>query len=165
MLSASTTQPGILLEPDEHSHISYKSSLSARTPPSSPTHGDLHRTISLCDFRAIMPEMYTFQAGSKPISSLASDESTAKFTPNILPCRIHHDGPIESTNRFWIPQTDEKGMHSITCSNAQDNTRISWSDTTCLQTTNKQRTSVDVGFEAGAWRFPKAIKVRGTDSQ
>ncbi|CEJ61763.1 hypothetical protein PMG11_10283 [Penicillium brasilianum] len=55
-----------------------------------------------------MTEMYAFQAGSKPISSLVSDEETTKFTPNVLPCRIHHDGPIESTNRFWIPQTDEK---------------------------------------------------------
>ncbi|GLI77932.1 hypothetical protein PoHVEF18_006229 [Penicillium ochrochloron] len=55
-----------------------------------------------------MSEMYTFQAGSKPISSPVSDEVTTKFTPNILPCRIHHDGPIESTSRFWIPQSDEK---------------------------------------------------------
>ncbi|KAJ5160733.1 Ribonuclease H2 subunit C [Penicillium canariense] len=55
-----------------------------------------------------MPDMYTFQAGSKPISQLESTESTPKFTPNILPCRIHHDGPIVSTERFWIPKTDEK---------------------------------------------------------
>ncbi|KAJ5432359.1 uncharacterized protein N7458_011515 [Penicillium daleae] len=67
-----------------------------------------------------MPEMYAFQAGSKPISSIASAEETTKFTPNILPCRIHHDGPIESTDRFWIPQTDEKGTHhSISHDNKQ----------------------------------------------
>ncbi|KAL6248154.1 hypothetical protein RBB50_004409 [Rhinocladiella similis] len=28
-------------------------------------------------------------------------------TANILPCRIHHDGPIKVTRRYWSPQ-DEK---------------------------------------------------------
>lgn len=25
------------------------------------------------------------------------------FIPNILPCRIHHDGLVESVDRYWAP--------------------------------------------------------------
>lgn len=59
--------------------------------------------------RATMLDMHTFQAGSKPLNSQTENEQVTKFTPNILPCRIHHDGPIESPDRFWITQTDEQG--------------------------------------------------------
>lgn len=56
-----------------------------------------------------MPDMYAFQA-SKPTTESKTDSSTPKLTPNILPCRIHHDGPIESPARFWTPvTTDGKG--------------------------------------------------------
>ncbi|KAL8728180.1 MAG: hypothetical protein Q9166_005574 [cf. Caloplaca sp. 2 TL-2023] len=24
--------------------------------------------------------------------------------PNLLPCRIHHDGPVNASNRYWAPQ-------------------------------------------------------------
>ncbi|KAL4806426.1 ribonuclease H2 non-catalytic subunit-domain-containing protein [Aspergillus unguis] len=42
-----------------------------------------------------------------------TSESTDKTylgncTPNILPCRIHHDGPVDSVNRYWKPIADEK---------------------------------------------------------
>ncbi|KAL4896238.1 ribonuclease H2 subunit C [Aspergillus ambiguus] len=38
-----------------------------------------------------------------------SPQSTSdKCTPNILPCRVHHDGPIKSVERFWTPFPDEK---------------------------------------------------------
>ncbi|KAL4987626.1 ribonuclease H2 non-catalytic subunit-domain-containing protein [Aspergillus falconensis] len=33
-------------------------------------------------------------------------------TPNILPCRIHHDGPVESLSRYWTPTTDEKDFQT-----------------------------------------------------
>ncbi|KAI2790345.1 hypothetical protein POX_d05855 [Penicillium oxalicum] len=59
-----------------------------------------------------MLDMHTFQAGSKPLNSQTENEQVTKFTPNILPCRIHHDGPIESPDRFWITQTDEQDGHS-----------------------------------------------------
>ncbi|KAJ5489499.1 hypothetical protein N7539_004389 [Penicillium diatomitis] len=55
-----------------------------------------------------MPDMYTFQAGSKPLDSESRSGEIPSFTPNILPCRVHHDGPVESNGRFWITQTDEK---------------------------------------------------------
>ncbi|KAL4786777.1 ribonuclease H2 non-catalytic subunit-domain-containing protein [Aspergillus varians] len=35
-------------------------------------------------------------------------ESVGSCTPNILPCRIHHDGPVKSLNRYWSPTVDEK---------------------------------------------------------
>ncbi|KAJ5102733.1 hypothetical protein N7532_003262 [Penicillium argentinense] len=52
-----------------------------------------------------MPGLYAFQ-GTMP--STQSEENGTKYTPNILPCRIHHDGPIESANRFWAPKSDEQ---------------------------------------------------------
>ncbi|KAJ6113828.1 Ribonuclease H2 subunit C [Penicillium sp. IBT 18751x] len=53
-----------------------------------------------------MPDMYTFQS-PKPASQ-SENEHVPQLTPNILPCRIHHDGPIDSTDRFWTPSTDAK---------------------------------------------------------
>ncbi|EDU42170.1 RNase-H2-suC domain containing protein [Pyrenophora tritici-repentis] len=32
-----------------------------------------------------------------------------KATPNLLPVRINHNGPINSTQQYWKPTTDEKG--------------------------------------------------------
>ena len=106
--------------------------------------------------------MYAFQAGSKPISSVTGEEQSTKFTPNILPCRIHHDGPIESTDRFWIPQTDEKGMHhNMACPNSPLHINIQYSDIVFLQIAIKLHTFEDAGYEVGALRFPRAIKVLG----
>ena len=31
-------------------------------------------------------------------------------TPNILPCRIHHDGPVDNVGYFWKPEVGEKGQ-------------------------------------------------------
>jgi ribonuclease H2 subunit C len=36
-----------------------------------------------------------------------------KTTPNLLPTRIHHNGPINSVSRYWTPSTDEKGTQHI----------------------------------------------------
>ncbi|KAJ5585451.1 Ribonuclease H2 subunit C [Penicillium hispanicum] len=46
-----------------------------------------------------MPDIYTFQQGSQ------SKGTASQLTPNILPCQIHHDGPIESTERYWAPKS------------------------------------------------------------
>ncbi|KAF2032488.1 ribonuclease H1 small subunit [Setomelanomma holmii] len=32
-----------------------------------------------------------------------------KCTPNLLPARINHNGPINATQRYWKPTTDDKG--------------------------------------------------------
>ncbi|KAJ4329926.1 hypothetical protein N0V87_010449 [Didymella glomerata] len=36
-----------------------------------------------------------------------------KFTPNLLPARINHNGPINNTQRYWAPTTDEKGTQHV----------------------------------------------------
>ncbi|OQD64995.1 hypothetical protein PENPOL_c006G10803 [Penicillium polonicum] len=51
-----------------------------------------------------MPDMYTIQPAS-PQSE--KNDSTPQCTPNIIPCRIHHDGPIDSLDRYWTVK-DEK---------------------------------------------------------
>jgi ribonuclease H2 subunit C len=37
-----------------------------------------------------------------------------KCTPNVLPCRIHHNGPLNASKRYWQPRTT-KGMVSVAC--------------------------------------------------
>ncbi|KAH7061940.1 ribonuclease H2, subunit C, partial [Paraphoma chrysanthemicola] len=32
-----------------------------------------------------------------------------KCTANLLPARINHNGPVNDTERYWKPSTDEKG--------------------------------------------------------
>ncbi|KAE8413472.1 ribonuclease H2 non-catalytic subunit-domain-containing protein [Aspergillus pseudocaelatus] len=34
--------------------------------------------------------------------------STKNVTPNILPCRIHYDGPVGTLGRYWKSESDEK---------------------------------------------------------
>ncbi|KAJ5674249.1 Ribonuclease H2 subunit C [Penicillium macrosclerotiorum] len=52
--------------------------------------------------------MYAFQTGSQPASQSPKENFAPRVTPNILPCRINHDGPIDSSERFWAPVTDEE---------------------------------------------------------
>ncbi|KAK4574725.1 hypothetical protein LTR86_001566 [Recurvomyces mirabilis] len=33
-----------------------------------------------------------------------SQTNTRNLTPNILPCQIHHNGPVGITKRYWNPQ-------------------------------------------------------------
>ncbi|EON60841.1 hypothetical protein W97_00051 [Coniosporium apollinis CBS 100218] len=30
-------------------------------------------------------------------------------TPNVLPCRINHNGPVDASERYWQPKTDDDG--------------------------------------------------------
>lgn len=49
-------------------------------------------------------------------SSRKSADSTSFAdccTPNVLPCKIHHDGPVEMSQRYWKPVKDEKGNNII----------------------------------------------------
>ena len=39
---------------------------------------------------------------SQPILELKAETTGAeKTTPHLLPCRIHHNGPVEPTESFW----------------------------------------------------------------
>ncbi|WQF80491.1 Putative ribonuclease H2, subunit C [Colletotrichum destructivum] len=48
---------------------------------------------------------------SKAILSIQSNDSgrTKKAVANLLPCRIHHDGPVGDANYFWNPDQSEEG--------------------------------------------------------
>ncbi|KAM0348753.1 hypothetical protein ACHAPU_004192 [Fusarium lateritium] len=46
---------------------------------------------------------------SQPILSLKPDESKSKSVANILPCRIHHDGPIVPASTYWTPTVADDG--------------------------------------------------------
>ncbi|KAJ6141627.1 ribonuclease H2 subunit C [Penicillium chermesinum] len=57
-----------------------------------------------------MPDMYGFQAGAQSTTQGTADDqhTPSQLTPNVLPCRIHHDGPIEALERFWAPASNPK---------------------------------------------------------
>ncbi|KAK4661014.1 hypothetical protein QC762_124030 [Podospora pseudocomata] len=43
---------------------------------------------------------------SQPILDIGSASSSPKrTTAHLLPCKIHHTGPVEPTQSFWDPQT------------------------------------------------------------
>ncbi|KAI4283646.1 MAG: hypothetical protein L6R38_002008 [Xanthoria sp. 2 TBL-2021] len=36
-------------------------------------------------------------------------EDPQECTPNLLPCRINHDGPVNASRRYWAPEHDKDG--------------------------------------------------------
>ncbi|KAH6676597.1 putative ribonuclease H2 subunit C [Halenospora varia] len=34
-----------------------------------------------------------------------SKSHKGKCTPNVLPCRVHHNGPVNASKRYWEPRT------------------------------------------------------------
>ncbi|KAL9601060.1 MAG: hypothetical protein Q9219_002769 [cf. Caloplaca sp. 3 TL-2023] len=36
-------------------------------------------------------------------------ETPPRCTPNLLPCRIHHDGPVNASEYHWSPQISDNG--------------------------------------------------------
>ncbi|KAH6889122.1 ribonuclease H2 non-catalytic subunit-domain-containing protein [Thelonectria olida] len=46
---------------------------------------------------------------SQPILSLTADEKAPKAVANILPCRIHHNGPITPVADYWNPTSADDG--------------------------------------------------------
>ncbi|WYZ45094.1 hypothetical protein EsH8_VIII_000410 [Colletotrichum jinshuiense] len=48
---------------------------------------------------------------SKPILSIRSNDSNKKVkaVANLLPCRIHHDGPVGEAQSFWNPTKSDDG--------------------------------------------------------
>lgn len=47
---------------------------------------------------------------SQPILSIKSDDNNAKAVANLLPCRVHHDGPVPSASTYWTP-TNAEGVY------------------------------------------------------
>ncbi|CAN8102533.1 unnamed protein product [Discula destructiva] len=45
----------------------------------------------------------------QPMLSVQTSRSPAKVRPNLLPCRIHHDGCVGSTSTYWTPSVDLDG--------------------------------------------------------
>ncbi|KUL89821.1 hypothetical protein ZTR_02945 [Talaromyces verruculosus] len=45
---------------------------------------------------------------SAPKSSNSGETLTGNCTPNILPCRIYYNGPIDASKRHWHAVKDEK---------------------------------------------------------
>lgn len=37
--------------------------------------------------------------------SSSKGDVAVQCTPNLLPCRVHHDGPVEATSRYWAPES------------------------------------------------------------
>ncbi|KAI9731371.1 MAG: hypothetical protein M1834_005276 [Cirrosporium novae-zelandiae] len=46
----------------------------------------------------------------RPTSSTSTDDTSKSATilPNILPCKINHNGPVPISTRYWNPKLDEK---------------------------------------------------------
>ncbi|OJD27887.1 hypothetical protein ACJ73_00704 [Blastomyces percursus] len=49
-----------------------------------------------------------------PKNITGSHQENSSITPNILPCRIHHDGPVEISSRYWNPVVDENNHDTAT---------------------------------------------------
>ncbi|ERF74310.1 hypothetical protein EPUS_01997 [Endocarpon pusillum Z07020] len=45
----------------------------------------------------------------------ASEKGSEKLQVNVLPCRIHRNGPSKVTKRCWCPTTEEGLMITLTC--------------------------------------------------
>ncbi|KAL8997201.1 MAG: hypothetical protein Q9169_003467 [Polycauliona sp. 2 TL-2023] len=43
------------------------------------------------------------------IQSRKTEKSPQDCTPNLLPCRINHDGPVNASRRYWAPESDKDG--------------------------------------------------------
>ncbi|KAF2459182.1 ribonuclease H2, subunit C [Lineolata rhizophorae] len=39
-----------------------------------------------------------------------SSQRASDCAPNVLPCKIAHDGPVKAKARYWSPQFDDDGM-------------------------------------------------------
>lgn len=44
---------------------------------------------------------------AQPILSIEEQDSDTKVVANLLPCRIHHDGPVDPITGYWKPSTAE----------------------------------------------------------
>lgn len=44
---------------------------------------------------------------TQPILTIKPEENKAKAIANLLPCRIHHNGPVDAASQYWKPTTAE----------------------------------------------------------
>ncbi|KAL8670536.1 MAG: hypothetical protein Q9168_004933 [Polycauliona sp. 1 TL-2023] len=44
------------------------------------------------------------------IQSRNPKEAPQDCTPNLLPCRINHDGPVNASRRYWAPERNQDGQ-------------------------------------------------------
>ena len=57
----------------------------------------------------------------QPLLSIEEGKSRSdnKAVANLLPCRVHHDGPVDPIEAYWKPTksegASEKGSTSICC--------------------------------------------------
>ncbi|KAF2789555.1 hypothetical protein K505DRAFT_284152 [Melanomma pulvis-pyrius CBS 109.77] len=45
--------------------------------------------------------------------SLRPSSTSKKCTPNLIPARLNHNGPINDTQRYWAPETSEDGTSHV----------------------------------------------------
>ncbi|PGH35658.1 hypothetical protein GX50_01506 [[Emmonsia] crescens] len=55
--------------------------------------------------------MFAIQSSKNNSDSYPENSS---ITPNILPCRIHHDGPVDISTIYWNPVADESNPDTAT---------------------------------------------------
>ncbi|CAM1511059.1 Fc.00g085720.m01.CDS01 [Cosmosporella sp. VM-42] len=46
---------------------------------------------------------------TQPMLSIKGDRNKPKATANLLPCRIHHDGPVDPIATYWNPTATDDG--------------------------------------------------------
>lgn len=59
------------------------------------------------------------------IQTAPSSKTIADLTPNILPCKIHHNGPIPTPKRYWNPTTSTDPQNT-TASSDQEPTQTAY---------------------------------------
>lgn len=82
-----------------------------RLPQRSLQQPDYHRPFFIlpCFVAIVNNTMFAIHSQKQSHGS-EGENSTECCTPNIIPCRIHHDGPVESLDRYWQPVADKEGI-------------------------------------------------------
>jgi len=66
--------------------------------------------LSVCSKR-ISPHFTDYSAlKSITMYSINNDKGSLKVTPNILPCKISFNGPVNASERYWAIKNDESGQ-------------------------------------------------------
>jgi hypothetical protein len=50
-----------------------------------------------------------FKIWNRNMLAIQSSSQEQKCIPNLLPARLHHDGPINDAQRYWTPEKDAEG--------------------------------------------------------
>ena len=51
--------------------------------------------------------MFALQSIQNATPGAEEIPSPTSYIPNILPCRVHHDGPVGNLQRYWKPTVNE----------------------------------------------------------